>query len=378
MLYELEPLDNFFFRTSTPFEAGGETTVLHSCFPPLPSAYAGAFGALLEPESQPRARRIKIGFNGLIIDDTYYFPMPLDVAEKELVDENLWSASLKSLEKAPLSSYPLPYMLRSVTSQKDKSKKILYLSEKSISNYLEGEENLDCLNIASCFVQEKKLGIEVDADSKTSKNGRIYEISYIRPTINSKLKLGVDVTAQLKHDSGVLKLGGENRQVAYRFAAHPLNIEKVNSQGNFFKLYLATPAIFANGWFPGWIDENEKTGYYSNKGKRVTVRLIAACVGRSVPCGSFGFGKELGESIRTYRPREMRYAVPAGSVYYFELLEGTFADAVKLFHGNCISDYREGLGFRYRMLARLRYCDRGFGYALVGKIGKNQEEVFHV
>lgn len=379
MLYEIEPLDNFFFRTSAPFEAGGETTVTHGGFLPQPSAYAGAFKTLLEPDEISSSRGIRIGFNGLAIGDNFYFPIPLDLNSVQQVDGKERMVILKHLGQSPLSSYPLTYMLRSVNSCKDKSKSVLYLSEKSIAYYLQGgEEGIGCLNIADCLVQEKKMGIEVDACSGTSKDGRIYEVSYVRPALNSKLKLAVDVKADLRKNSGVLKLGGENKQAVFRPSTHPLNIESVSATDRYFKIYLATPAIFANGWFPGWIDENTKTGYYSHKEKRVTVRLIAACVGRSIPCGSFGYGREAGESESTYRPRVMRYAAQAGSVYYFELLEGSFADAVKLFHGKCISDYRESLGFRYPMRARLRYCDRGFGYAFVGKLGKNQEEMLHV
>ena len=40
MYYLIEPLDNFFFRTSVPFEAGGETTAIESLDMPLPSVYA--------------------------------------------------------------------------------------------------------------------------------------------------------------------------------------------------------------------------------------------------------------------------------------------------------------------------------------------------
>lgn len=81
---------------------------------------------------------------------------------------------------------------------------------------------------------------------------------------------------------------------------------------------------------------------------------------------------------RQYRPRELRYAVPAGSVYYFKLLKGSFEDAVKLFHGKCISEYRENMGFEYQVFNRSRYCDRGFGYALLGKVSREQEEILNV
>ena len=121
------------------------------------------------------------------------------------------------------------------------------------------------------------------------------------------------------------------------------------------------------------MDENRLEGMFTFKERQVKVRLLAACVGRYIPCGGFGFDKEEDR----YHPREMRFAVPAGSVYYFELLSGTFADAVKLFHGKCMSDYRESKGFEYPKYKKYRYCDRGFGYALVGKLRKEQEEIIH-
>ena len=36
MRYLFDPIDNFFFRSAVPFEAGGETTTIASLFPPLP------------------------------------------------------------------------------------------------------------------------------------------------------------------------------------------------------------------------------------------------------------------------------------------------------------------------------------------------------
>ncbi|MEV2675618.1 hypothetical protein ABND72_21525, partial [Paenibacillus larvae] len=69
---------------------------------------------------------------------------------------------------------------------------------------------------------------------------------------------------------------------------------------------------------------------------------------------------------------------PAGSVYFFEIIEGEFQDAIRLFHQKCMSDHREGLGFSYQNWDRMRYCDRGFGYSLVGNIGSEQGGIVHV
>ena len=117
-------------------------------------------------------------------------------------------------------------------------------------------------------------------------------------------------------------------------------------------------------------------GTFVFRDKKIKVKLLTATVGKFVTTGGYGYdGKN-----NNYRPREMRYAVPGGSVYYFKILEGewTFATAIELFNQKCISDYRESLGFlpdnnRFKR-TRFGYCDRGFGYALVGKLTKNQEE----
>lgn len=376
MIYEIKPLDNFFFRTPAPFEAGGETTVIQSEFPPLPTSYAGAFRSLIKGEVHG-SRSIKIGYNGLMIGESFYFPLPQDLYGLAQKIEDTWQVSPKCLAPSPLSNFPFPYMLRIQNSPKEKAQPLLYLEESDLQRYLQGDNQvLNAIDIHTKLIKERKLSIEIDSASGVSKNQHLYEISCVRPKLNSEIKLAVEVKGELVKESGVIKLGGEEKKAEFKQTSHQLKTEKFDGNGKYFKLYLATPAIFRNGWLPGWIDKEQKRGYFAYNGKRVTVKLISACVGRSIPCG--GFGKTPGEQDNRYKPREMRYAVPAGSVYYFELIEGTFYDAMKLFHGKCISEYRENMGFDYQVFKRSRYCDRGFGYSFVGTIDKNQEELLHV
>lgn len=380
MLYEIEPLDNFFFRGPEPFEAGGETTVLHGSFPPLPSVYAGAFRTFIRDKNLG-ARGIKVGFNGLMIQNIQHFPMPLDVYLTSRYNGGKRVGMQKSLVKTPLSSYPLPFMLsiEDKDGSKEKEPFIPYIAEKEMSSYIKAEEdNITCIDIGRLLRWEDKLGIEVDSRSGTSKNQQIYSISCVRPELKSELKLAVDIKADLLKESGVIKLGGEGKIGSFRRSGCQTNIEAEPGEKEYFKLYLATPAIFRNGWFPGWLDKEQYTGIFSFHNKRVKVRLLSACVGKRIPCGGFGYGGAEKDLKGRYRPREQRLAVPAGSVYYFQLLRGTYADAVKLFHGKCLSNYREGLGFDYDVFNKSRYCDRGFGYSLVGKISEKQEEILHV
>lgn len=371
MIYEIEPLDNFFFRNPAPFEAGGDTTVSQSEFQPLPSTYAGAFRTLTKDQVHS-SRSIKIGYSGLMIGDTFYFPMPQDMYAFEKKTEEEWKLLPKLLDKSPISSYPFSNILRIPNAPKEKAQPLLYLPEDAIHCYLKGvKEDLIGIDINKKIIKETKLGIEIDCASGVSKNQQLYEIVCVRPKLNSEIKLAVEVNTELVKESGVLKLGGEDKKALFQQTKHKLNTDTYESDRNYFKLYLATPAIFGNGWLPGWIDQEKKTGYFSHKKKSLKLRLINACIGRNIPCGAFGKVPKEAQ----YRPREMRYAVPAGSVYYFELIKGTFSDAVSLFHGKCISEYRENMGFDYQVFDRSRYCDRGFGYSFVGTLDNYQEEM---
>lgn len=373
MVYELEPFDNLFFRSSAPFEAGGETISYQSGFPPLPSAYAGAFKEL-SVSSDRGSRGIAIGYSGIKLNGSHYFPLPRDLYVHEPGEDGKEILRLKRLKMQRLSSFPLDYMLYAPEEmEKEKKQKNLYISEKDMNVYLHTDGgSWNCTDINPYLMVEKKLGIEEDYASGTSRKGRLYEISCIRP--DSLLKLEVEIKNGLVKESGVVKLGGENKKAFFAKTDKVPNFQWGLEEECYFKLYLATPSVFKGGWVPGWIDNISHTGCFSYRKRQVKVKLLGACVGRPVLCGGFGYMK--GE--RQYRPRELRYAVPAGSVYYFKLLKGSFEDAVKLFHGKCISEYRENMGFEYQVFNRSRYCDRGFGYALLGKVSREQEEILNV
>ena len=362
MIYLIEPTDNFFFRTPVPFEAGGETSAVSSSFPPMPSVYAGAFRMLNKEAVRPRMR---IGINGLWLENSFYFPRPLDLYPCRIHEDTYFLKSMR-LKKRPMSNYPLDYMpyIPENNLKKEEGWENLYLSEKSLAEYLNNDYlEIEGLKIDDKYIKaEPKIGIEIDSDSGTAKNKQLYQSVSIRP--DHGLKLAVEVNSEeMADDQAIIKLGGEGKTARLKKSDYQLDILIQPDESKYFKLYLATPAIFKNGWLPSWIDETTKCGWFKDKKRKITVKLISACIGRKVLCGGFGYDK----LENCYRPKEMRYAVPAGSVYYFEILNGSFEDALKLFHKKCISEYRDNMGFDYKMFNRTRYCDRGFGYALVGK-----------
>ncbi|MEO1927848.1 MAG: type III-B CRISPR module-associated Cmr3 family protein, partial [Nautiliaceae bacterium] len=97
-----------------------------------------------------------------------------------------------------------------------------------------------------------------------------------------------------------------------------LDIPKIDKiSGDIFKIYLLTPAIFRNGWYPDFLDEN-----FEGKINEVRIKLIAASLGKNEYIG--------GWDIRKNSPKPMYKAVPVGSVYYFKILEGNKEDILEI------------------------------------------------
>lgn len=387
MYYKIDALDSWFFRNSAPFDASINMSA-ESIFPPFPSVYAGALRNCAVPifnkerSKNTFSRSLKIGWNGVIADGHALFPAPLDLYITE-EEKNKFLAHKMALYSCNGSSAYLPYALHAPVKV-GKPPFIsggAYLDENAITEYLNpSSSNYSVCALGNYLSKETHIGIEIDSSLKTTVNGQFYQQTLITPqkiTPDNALQqcsLAVEATGIESPEEAIIRLGGEGKLgvISYIKEELPLpgppNIEKYNC----FKLYLATPAIFEKGWLPGWINEENMTGIFTHKRHSVRVKLFSAVVGKLIAVGGFGFDRDKNECY----PTKMRYAVPAGSVYYFKLLDGSMTDVIRLFHKRCISDYRETLGFHYERKNRLRYCSRGFGYSLVGAVGENQRGEF--
>lgn len=372
MLYAIDAVDTLFFRNGSPFDADLSQSA-SSMFPPFPSVYAGAlrYADTSGKSMSAISRALKIGFSGLMVDGKLLMPRPLDTM---VLPSN--RLKMLNLVPSPIGSYPLPLCLSGeglTTGKEIEPQGGGYLDEADISQYLQGNEfNAECLSLSDLINRERHIGIQIDRCSGTSRPGVWYSIEKVRPISQRNLSCSLVVEAEGVSimDPCPIKLGGESKAASIRSLDRGYQVAPVSSSGKYFKLYLATPAIFKHGWLPWWIDPVSKEGFFAHKKNRIRVRLISAAIGRHVAVGGFALEKR--------KPKEMRYAVPAGSVYFFEIIEGQFKDAIKLFHQKCISDYREEYGFVYHNWDRMRYCDRGYGYSLVGNIGSEQGGIIHV
>jgi CRISPR-associated protein Cmr3 len=138
----------------------------------------------------------------------------------------------------------------------------------------------------------------------------------------SGILVEVDGDNGLLPSSGLLSMGGEGRTLAYKkvtdldwsWVLEPVE-SKIMSSGR-FKMYLVSPAIFRNGWYPDFLkcdDYSSLSGNLPNTELRVILR--GACVGRSMPIGGFEV------FFKRRRPKDILRAVPSGSVYFFQLAD---------------------------------------------------------
>lgn len=143
----------------------------------------------------------------------------------------------------------------------------------------------------------------------------------------------------------LVPLGGERRlaevwttKADKGFWEVPKGLSWAGKKG--LRMVLATPAVFERGWLPGWLREQDGKLTGTIPGSGVSVRLVSAVVGRWKPLS--GWSYEEGRN----GPKPLRRMVPAGSVYFFEVLEGGegIADLWLRSVCDCQQDGRDGFG----------------------------------
>jgi len=358
MIIEIKPLDTLFFRDGKPFTMGEEAWA-NSVFPPYPAAIYGALRSAyfaehideLEKanESNDPTKNLKIKGIFLKISDEIYFPIPMDCVKRKDDKDDEGFVLLPLPAGKFISNYPkLEKILIRSDSDNDKVENIQNsaLSKSSFREYLDGEtNNILYLKIDNYLISEPKIGIARSSKTHSSKEGMLYRVDMKRLENKKGEKMTIVVDFKGLDDlseKGLMKLGGEGKALSYNKYKGDINIDfpKFKEDAKQFKIVLTTPAIFKNGWIPKWIDEKTLIGEY----KEFKLKLLTASIGKPIHIGGF--------DIKARKPKPMYKAVPAGSVYYFEVIEGNLQKAFEIFNQKAISDV---------------YPDQGFGIAYVGK-----------
>lgn len=146
------------------------------------------------------------------------------------------------------------------------------------------------------------------------------------PPVETAMLCRVTVPDDLRWTpSGFLPLGGERRQTI--LLPNPkLQLDPWQPPGEVvtaligatgLRLQLVTPAIFDRGWLPRWLDDPREAPE-PLRGLLGRLTLRGAALGRRVAISGWALSRKDGTSPTGYE-KPTRYAVPPGSVYFFEV-----------------------------------------------------------
>ena len=372
MILFLQANDTFFFRDGRPFRKGDQSEG-YSIFPPLPptilgalrTAYIATYGDLSAFYSKKMVSTIgtpdslgSMQLKGVFLADRIsgvYFPIPLDlIVKKKDEEDRLYPLKINPVDSNLRSNTLLTRLLRWDVPEDVASETSGKLDSVYMASYLLGKKMPFRFFPEEHFVcSEPKIGIQRNRKTLASEESMLYRINMSRFQSASfdlsALGFVVDYCCtQALPGKGLLKLGGEGKSFVYEPSQHnpdpfskkaDLNTLKNGiKKSGCFKLYFASPSIFKRGWLPMWIDEETRQGQYPSSHGSVSVELVTAAVGKPITIGGWDMKKRRAKP--TYR------AVPAGSVYYFKVLDGSCVDdIINTFHYKNISDCQSAEGF---------------------------------
>jgi len=316
----LEASDVWLFRDGKPFDAFSDHRAL-TFFPPFPSVMQGAIRShhlvvrkvdlrdknKIEAEvgtaNDYKHLRMRGPFIAQMKDETNvirYFPIPADTTLEKEHGHQFRSLSLKPISEGVLTSVPseLSFLLWSQGDPK-KGDFNQWLSESELLRCLAGE-TVTAVPSNKLFERENRFGIGRDDLRRTTKEGALYEVEFVRPCTNFGLWIEVNGYEDWPQE-GLLRIGGEGHGAIFKQMSSPLPWPAIpDPLPDRFNVYFATPTYFEGGWLPLSWDK-----FFDGK---VTLRAVA--LNRYHSIGGFDLARGKQKPARRY--------VPAGSVYYFE------------------------------------------------------------
>lgn len=393
--YAIRPLDPVMFRGNRSFGAAGEHGECQ--MPPWPSAFAGAFRAAMlgrDPEVLARFNKrtgpnssewqhldgrlgeilgtpadpgsFELTWASLAVESdgkwSPAIPLPTDlvIQEKDQCRKSGNRAEeIQSLlpAQAPAgshTSYSLPLLpiLRQQGQAKPASGR--WLPGKALQLYLDGQlpKAAKTIQTKDLYEKEVRVGVALDPATRSVEEGALYSTEAISFSPNAGFLAGIggisDGDGRLLPAAGLLRLGGDGRGAEYRqlpdFSPLTAPWEAIGSSRK-FRLILATPGIFAQGWLPPQVEKKENEFRLQLDG--FSARLAAAAIPRQIVIS--------GWDIANWAPKPAERAVPAGAVYWFDQMDG---DPDKLaawvehgIWGNTPDKQRQAEGFNRGLVA---------------------------
>ena len=359
---QLTPRDLLFLRDARPMEASDAG--LGANWPRPDQLYHALLGAfhLRWPERQQwegeehtrRDERPDITFRFGALKtigpfpkkgEDVFFPRPLDLGMK--------------LVKCDGTDLPKPLEYAFLPKVKGKASLPQWVSSSAFSDYLGGQTVFDLTEKDSdLYGADRNIGIGMDPNTGTTKDGALYQAEYLRLKENVTLVCEASCDMKLKRQDTILDafnpeytnherveqvvLGGQQGMCSLSVSAKGLALPKRpdgKPETRFVRWTLLTPAVFNAGWKPGWLDAGgrvmlprtnspveKRPGESREEWRRrkfasigFDAHLVAARVEKPIAFSGWD---------QTFGPKPTMLAVPAGSCYVFEC--GTPDEALAL------------------------------------------------
>ena len=347
--YQVDALDTLMLRGNRSFGDAGDHG--EAVMPPWPSVFAGAFRSAVlgrdvdrlaafsaisgkrDIEAAERASQMRDALGGQVFDalgtpqepgafrlswlsllheGRAVVPLPADLLAVSVEGQSAPEiVALDPAELPSIGSHGLPLCAVPRMSTPKKPSGGVWLDESGFAAYVKGKLPAAARFTRELYSSDMRLGIGIDVGSRTVQSGALYTTETVSFTPDTGFIVGIDGLEALLPDEGVLRLGGDGKGARYcRVNWQPPVAELKSAR---FRLVLATPAVFAQGWLPNGVSRDAPGAYWLN-GDGFRGRLVCAAVPRHEVVS--------GWDLAAWQPKTAQRVVPAGSVYWFDDFEG--------------------------------------------------------
>lgn len=357
-LISLSPRDPLIARDSRPFQAGSRARTLPW---PYPSVITGSLRTLLgkqlaeanpaqaafQPDVVEALKQIQCSGPWAMQNQQLFFAMPQDLV---FYEDDAGQTKIMKLEPVPFSEgagalmpHPELWPMHVTQDVKPTSKgqfcsaELLYrwLSKAETSIQFADKDFIQALQV------DERIHVKIDPTKQRAEDSHLFVTSglvfpdvkapQIKPgeetsetaepmsllmqahAYNSELQNLIDKLNHWHPVGGERRLSRIQKETVSIDLSCPPKLKQALEQAKGLRMFLTTPGIFTHGWRPEWLNQNLEG---TIPGTEIQVRLRGACLGRYQPIS--GWSLEKGRR----GPKAIRRMVPAGSVYFFEVLNG--------------------------------------------------------
>lgn len=310
---QISPLDTLFFRSGKPFTKGEDSWIDNTSVIPNPSVFWGAMFTSLYANDIARQNDItdkitELSLKGIFIfnknTDLLLVPAPLDLFLKK--DEKFYYAE----EYEDVNKNIIANNSTNILVQPNEEKELITAENYYINfadlfqSYTDRHSYRTKIYSFDDFAFfDPKVGNTRLNETHAAENSMLYKTQLLQ--FDENWCYIVKYESKQPLDNVVLKLGGEGKTAKVEDLQNfKMPENKENQETEYFKVYFQNPVIWKSG------DGLEEMQSLPN------CELLTACIGKPLHIGGWDYKER--------KPKTMRKAVPAGSVY---LLKGDMTKA---------------------------------------------------